>query len=93
MRSGGGSAGRGLGMMALFLITGAVLGGIFGELIASSGVMAGLAPYLIKHFPIFDLPPVTVNLYVIKLVAGVALYPNLASILGMIIAIVLFRRV
>ena len=92
MRSGGGSAGKSAGMMALFLITGAVLGGILGELIAGSGLMAGLAPYLIKHFPIFDMPPVTVNLYVIKLVVGFAVYPNLVSILGMIIAIVLFRR-
>jgi len=79
-------------MFLLFLITGAVLGGIIGELLADSTLLAGVAPYLIKPFPIFDLPPVTINLYVIKLVVGFALYPNLISILGIIAAILLFRR-
>ncbi|HML89197.1 MAG TPA: DUF4321 domain-containing protein [Methylomusa anaerophila] len=79
-------------MMALFLITGAVLGGILGEFAANSSFLTGVAPYLVKQFPIFDLPPVTVNLYVIKFVLGFALYPNLMSILGIIAAIVLFRR-
>lgn len=80
------------GVLALFLITGAVLGGILGELIASSSVMAGIAPYLTKTFYIFDLPPVIINLYVIKLVVGFALNPNLISILGVIAAIIIFRR-
>jgi len=83
---------RSFGMFLLFLITGAVLGGIIGELLADSTLLAGVAPYLIKPFPIFDLPPVTINLYVIKLVVGFALYPNLISILGIIAAILLFRR-
>lgn len=88
----GGSTGKGMGMMALFLITGAVVGGILGELAASSSLLAGIAPYLIKPFPVFDLPPVTINLYVIKLVIGFALYPNFMSLLGIIAAIMLFRR-
>ncbi|MEN6414478.1 MAG: DUF4321 domain-containing protein [Veillonellales bacterium] len=80
------------GIMALFLITGAVLGGILGEFIAGSATLSGLAPYFVKTFPVFDMPPVTINLYVIKLVVGFALYPNLISILGMLVAILLFRR-
>ena len=88
----GGSTGKGMGMMALFLITGAVVGGILGELAASSSLLSGVAPYLIKPFPVFDLPPVTINLYVIKQVIGFALYPNFMSILGIIAAIMLFRR-
>jgi len=86
------SAGKGMGMMALFLITGAVVGGILGELAASSSLLAGIAPYLIKPFPVFDLPPVAIDLYVIKVVIGFALYPNLMSVFGIIAAIVLFRR-
>ena len=90
--SGTGKSKRGFGILALFLVTGAVLGGIIGELAASSSLLGGMAPYLIKPFPIFDLPPVTLNLYVLKLVVGFALYPNLASIFGIIAAVILFRH-
>lgn len=83
---------RGYGMLALFLIVGAVLGGILGEVIADSPSLAGIFPYLVKHFSIFDLPPVTINLYVVKLVVGLALQPNLLSIIGVILAIIVFRR-
>lgn len=88
----GSSAGKNMGMMVLFLITGAVVGGILGELAAGSSLLSGIAPYLIKPFPVFDVPPVSINLYVIKLVIGFALYPNLMSIVGIIAAIMLFRR-
>jgi hypothetical protein len=87
-----GGSNKGFGMLALFLITGAVLGGIIGEIIADSTLLAGVAPYLVKQFLIFDLPPVTINLYVIKFVIGFALYPNLISLLGMVAAAALFRR-
>jgi hypothetical protein len=87
-----GSKSASYGILALFMITGAVLGGILGEIIATSSMLSGVAPYFVKTFPIFDLPPVTINLYVIKLAIGFALYPNLISILGMIIAIILYRR-
>jgi len=84
--------GSGYGLLALFLVTGAVLGGILGELITTSSTFYGIAPYLVRTFPIFDLPPVTINLYVIKFAVGFAVYPNLISLLGMIIALFLFRR-
>jgi uncharacterized membrane protein len=87
-----GSANKGFGMFLLFMITGAVFGGILGEIIAGSGVLSGLAPYLVKTVSIIDIAPVTINLYVIKLVFGFALFPNLVSILGIIVAILLFRR-
>lgn len=78
-------------MLALFMITGAVLGGILGEVIGGSS-LGGLAPYLVKTYPVFDLPPVVVNLYVVKLVLGLALHPSLISIAGVIVAVFLFRR-
>lgn len=80
------------GLLILFLVTGAVIGGILGELLASTTILGGLAPYLVKTFPIFDLPPVTLNLYVIKLIIGFSLHPNLISIVGILVAIFLFRR-
>lgn len=88
-----GSRGKGFGMLALFVITGAVLGGILGEILASSTLFSNLSPYLIRTFPIFDMQPFMINLYVLRITLGFALYPNLVSILGMICAIILFRRI
>ena len=84
---------KGYGMLLLFLITGAVLGGILGELISRADVLAGIAPYLVKTFLVLDMPPVNINLYVVRFIVGFALQPNLISIFGMIAAILLFRRV
>lgn len=86
-----GAAGRSFGTLALFLILGAVLGGILGELIAGTS-LGGITPYLIKTFPVFDLPPTTVNLYIVKFIFGLSLHPNLISLLGVIVAYMLFRR-
>lgn len=79
-------------MLILFIVTGAIIGGILGEIIRSSAALGDLGQYVVKPFPIFDIPPVTINLYVIKLVAGLTLSPNLISILGAVIAAALFRR-
>ncbi|HMM22805.1 MAG TPA: DUF4321 domain-containing protein [Selenomonadales bacterium] len=79
------------GVLALFLILGAVLGGILGELIAGWS-LGGITPFLVKTFPIFDQPPVTINLYIIQLVIGLSLHPNLISLLGVIAAYFVFRR-
>ncbi len=87
-----GTANKGFGMFLLFMVTGAVLGGILGEIIASSGLLTGLTPYLVKTVSIVDMAPTTINLYVVKLVIGISIYPNIVSILGIIAAILLFRR-
>lgn len=87
-----GTKNNGYGMFILFLITGAVFGGILGELISHSDIVAGFAPYLVKTFLVLDVPPVTINLYVVRFMLGFALQPNLISILGMIVAILLYRR-
>lgn len=89
MRGGGGKS---PGLFAIYLVTGMVLGGIIGELLANMAPLASLTPYLTRTFLIFSLPPVDINLYVIKLVVGFTLQPSLVSILGMILAIVLFRK-
>lgn len=85
--------GNGYGLLILFLATGAVVGGILGELISRSDVLVGVAPYLTKTFLVLEVPPVTINLYVVKFIVGFALQPNLISILGMVVAVLLFRRV
>lgn len=84
---------KGYGMLLLFLITGAVFGGIIGEFISRADALANWTPYLVKTFLVLDIPPVSINLYVVRFMVGFALQPNLISILGMIAAIFLFRRV
>lgn len=88
MRSG---SGKSFGTLALFLILGAVFGGILGEMI-SGWALGGLTPYLVKTFPVFDIPPITVNLYIIKLIIGLSLHPNLISILGVVAAYIVFKH-
>ena len=89
MLRGGNS--KGFGTLMLFLVTGAVLGGIIGEIIAGAS-LGGVAPYLVKTYQVLDVPPVTVNLYVMKLIIGFSLNPSIISIVGLMLAFLLFRR-
>jgi hypothetical protein len=83
---------RGVGMVSLVLIAGAVIGGLIGELLISVQALSSINPYLIKTITIVDIPAVTINLYIIKFIVGLSLTPNLISILGAISAVMLFRR-
>jgi hypothetical protein len=85
-------SGRGYGMCVLFVVVGAILGGILGQLLMNVDALAGIMPYLVTTYPVFDIAPVTFNLYVIQLTLGLAFAPNLMSILGIVLAIVLFRK-
>ena len=84
--------GRGHGMCILFVVVGAILGGILGQLLVNVDALSGVMPYLVTTYPVFDITPVTINLYVIQLTLGLAFAPNLMSILGIVLALVLFRR-
>lgn len=80
------------GMMVLFFIVGAVIGGLLGELLSGIQALSSITPYLVKTFTIFDIPPITINLYIVQLVAGLSLHPNLISVIGALLAIYLLRR-
>lgn len=84
--------GRGLGFCILYIVIGAILGGLLGELLKEVGVLSGVMPYLVTAYPVFDISPFTVNLYVIRLTIGLAFAPNLMSILGVVLAMFLFRK-
>jgi hypothetical protein len=71
---------------------GAILGGILGQLLSNVGALSSLMPYLVTTYPVFDTTPITINLYVIQLTLGLAFAPNIMSILGIVLALVLFRR-
>ena len=49
-------------------------------------------PYLVQTYPIFEMQPATINLYVIKLTIGFSFVPNLMSMLGIIAAFFMFRQ-
>lgn len=78
--------------LILFVVTGAVLGGILGEIIRDVSFLSNVAPYLIQTYTIIDLSPVLINLYVVKISFGFVLQPNLISLLGVLTAIFLFNR-
>lgn len=83
---------RSYGTLIVFVIIGAILGGIIGDLLTGVDALSGVIPYLVHTYPVLDMTPATLNLYVIKLTVGLSFTPNLMSILGMVIAIILFRR-
>lgn len=84
--------GRNYGMCALFVVVGAILGGILGELMKGVDALQGVIPYLVQTYPVFNMQPATMNLYVLQVTAGFSFAPNLMSILGIVLAVWLFRR-
>ena len=84
--------GGGNGLCVLYVVVGAILGGLLGELIKMSDMLSGVAPYLVTTYPVFDMAPVTVNLYVLQFTLGLSFAPNLMSILGVVLAIYLFKK-
>ena len=85
-------SGRGYGFCILFIVIGAILGGILGELLKGVHALSGVMPYLVTTYPVFDIAPFTVNLYVLRFTMGLAFAPNLMSILGVVLAVFLFRK-
>lgn len=83
---------KNIGVLVLFLIIGSVLGGIIGEMISAANIWPGFSVYMVKQFVVLDVPPVSINLYVVKFTIGFSIHPNLISIIGLIVAAFLFRR-
>ena len=49
-------------------------------------------PLLSQHYEIFNIQNVNLNLYVMQIQFGIHFAPNLLSILGIILAFLIFRR-
>ena len=84
--------GRSTGMCVLFVVIGAIIGGLLGEILRDVSVLSGVMPYLTQTYTVFDIHPVTIDLYVIRLTVGLAFTPNCMSVLGIVLALILFRR-
>ena len=83
---------KGILVLLLFLLTGALLGGGLEEVWAAGPAESEIAPYLVKKYTIFEMAPASINLFVAQIKLGLVLQPNLISVLGIIIALFLFRR-
>ena len=86
------SSGRGFGMCAVFVFTGAVLGGLLGEALRTVEALSSIAPLLFETHPAFVLAPVAIDLFVVSVNVGFSFTPNIMSLIGVIVALVLFRR-
>ena len=80
------------GLCVLYVVVGAILGGLLGELMKMSEMLSGVVPYLVTSYPVFDMAPVTLNLYVFRLTLGLAFEPNLMSLLGVVLAVYIFKK-
>lgn len=79
-------------VLLLFLIVGGILGGIIGEVL--SGLSFGsIMLDLVRHYEIFNIHNVTLNLYVMELTLGIHFAPNLLSIIGILVAVFIYRRI
>ena len=67
-----------------------VVGGLIGSLLGTA--FKDLLPILNYSFPAIGLAPTTINLLVITITFGLILKLNLASVIGFIIALVIYFR-
>ena len=83
---------HGVLLLILFLLAGGLLGGILGEVL--SGIQLGdLMPMLSQHYEIFNIQNVDLNLYIMQINFGIHFAPNLLSILGIFVALFIYRHV
>ncbi|MCF0136514.1 MAG: DUF4321 domain-containing protein [Lachnospiraceae bacterium] len=73
--------------LILFLMCGIVLGGFIGELLGQFDFF-----YWLAYGKTFGIPTVTLNLSVLQLTFGLQITLNLASVLGMCVALFVHRK-
>lgn len=83
---------HGFGWLCLCLAIGGILGGIAAEVLYAVPMLQSIMPALAKHYDIFTIHDVQLNLYVMEIQFGIHFAPNVLSILGMVLAGLLFRR-
>jgi len=77
---------RSPGLLLVLVLIGALLGSIVGEALTKS------VPLLARGVSIGVEPPVTLDLFILKLTFGVKMKLNVASAVGILLALLLFRR-
>ena len=80
------------GTLVLYVVIGAILGGLLGELLSGVDALSSLMPYLKNPYPVINAAPSVIDIYVISLTVGFSFSPNLMSIIGVVIAVWIFRH-
>lgn len=80
------------GTLVLYVVIGAILGGLLGELLSGVDALSSLMPYLKNPYPVINVVPSVIDVYVISLTVGFSFSPNLMSIIGVVIAVWIFRH-
>lgn len=83
---------RGWFVLFLVLATGAIVGGLLGDMLMTSNALGAGTSFLVQKFQVLNIPPAVVDFYVMKITVGFSFTPNLVAIVGMIIALFLFNR-
>ena len=78
------------GTLVLYVVIGAILGGLLGELLSGVDALSSLMPYLKNPYPVINVVPSVIDIYVISLTVGFSFSPNL--IIGVVIAVWIFRH-
>lgn len=88
-----GTDSKGIILFAVFLIVGGILGGIIGDVFADVPMLGNVMPLLSHHYEIFNIQHVNINLYVMEIQFGIHVAPNILSIIGIVLALFIFRHV
>ena len=83
------------GWLACFLVlaTGAIIGGLLGDAISASQIFGPGSSFFVQKFQVLNIPPAVIDFYVMKITVGFVFSPNLVSIVGMIVALVIFNKI
>lgn len=77
--------------LLLFIIAGALIGGILGQILGSIS-FSGLEPFFMHSYKVLDIENIHFNFGILQFHFGILFEPNLISILGIIIAVWLYKR-
>lgn len=82
---------KGFFTFLFFIVAGALIGGILGQLLGSVS-LSGLAPYLTHSYKVLDIDNISFDFGILKLHFGLLFAPNLISVLGIVIAVWLYKK-
>jgi len=83
---------KNIGLLILFILIGALLGGVLGEILRSISPEGPLRNTFTEGFHIGITPPVTLDLRIVTFTIGFAIRVNLLTLLGGILGIYIYKH-
>jgi len=87
------AAHRGLGLLLVAIVAGLVMGSLLGELLAQVASAPWLRDLLTRGPTIGLTTPATLDLKLLAVTFGIVFKVNVVGVLGILIAVVIFRRI